>query len=411
MASLPSVPASALCVRVGAAPNGHNVAGAVRIQREWRRMGGSGGDRSTSRLLWAACRPVLRPEAVAATIEDGAEVPRAARVAMSQQAAPLMWRALSECGHLDLLGDTADQLRREYELRRAQAALLVPLALRTAMEPLRSAGLEPVVLKGPALAARYPQPGLRPMQDVDLLLAPRDHAAGVAALTDGGWIPWGGDARHEYDTVLCHPSLPHLPLELHHGLESWRDRAHALTAHDLWAKRRPLDCMGVATFGLPVEDELVMLATHAAKPFHHFQRIIWSVDFAVVIAAAGATIDWDAVAARARASRCETAVAVALRHARRLGASVPDEAARVPVRRWRREALAPLLDETWPLAAGNEQLAHRLRYALPDAGRDRARLTVGEVAAAGALHAPARAGRLVTKVVRRVRRRSREAGA
>ena len=247
------------------------------------------------------------------------------------------------------------------------------------------------------------------MADIDLLLAPRDHAAGLATLVRAGWEVRDDGARHEYDTVLQHPAVPHLPLELHHGLESWRDRSHALTADDLWARRTPMDCLGVPTFGLPVEDELVMLATHAAKPFHHFQRIIWSVDFAVVIGAAASVLDWGAVAARAHESRCETALAVALHHARRLGAAVPDERLTLPAHGWRRAALAPLLDEAWPLAAESGQVAHRLRYALPDARRDRARLTLGEVAARGPLHLPARATQLVTKVVRRVRAARRAA--
>jgi hypothetical protein len=161
--------------------------------------------------------------------------------------------------------------------------------------------------------------------------------------------------------------------------------------------------MGVAAFGLPVEDELVMLAAHAAKPFHHFQRIIWFVDMAVVVEDAGSALDWDALAARTRDARCTTALAVALHHARRLGAAVPDELVAMPRGRWRRAALAPVLDDTWPLIAPSEQMGHRLRYALPDASRDRALLTLGEVAALGPRHVPARATQLVTKVIRGAR--------
>jgi hypothetical protein len=373
-------------------------------------MGTSGGvpddgaRRATASLLWEACRPSLRPAVVSAIADDGADVPWAARVALSQHAGPLLWRALASIGRLDDLGAAEDDVHADYEIRRGQAALLIPLALATATEPLRRAGLEPVVLKGPSLAARYPDPWLRPMEDIDVLLPARDHAAGLEALTNAGWRTCDGEARHDYDTVLWHPSVPHLPLELHHGLESWRERAHAVSAEDLWARRKPVEYVGVPTFGLPVEDELVMLATHAAKSFHHFQRIIWSVDFAVVIEAAATTLDWGLVAERARTSRCATPLAVALAHARRLGARVPDRVVALPARGWRRAALAPVLDEAWPLGRDRDQVAHRLRYALPDATRDRARLALGEVTARGSWHALPRAGQLARKALRGLRR-------
>ena len=64
-----------------------------------------------------------------------------------------------------------------------EAVLLIPRALALAVRPLTDAGLEPVVFKGPAVAARYPKPGLRPMEDIDLLLpraAPRPRPGRVA---------------------------------------------------------------------------------------------------------------------------------------------------------------------------------------------------------------------------------------
>jgi hypothetical protein len=362
-------------------------------------------DVATARLLWAACRPAPEPESVSAAIDAGADVAWAARVAVPQHAGPLLWRALASAGQLERLEDAREPLHTDFEIRRAEAALLLPRALAAAVEPLTHSGLEPVVLKGPALAVRYPEPGLRPMDDIDLLLAPDQHEAAIGVLVRAGWRVSHGPARHPYDTVLHHSSVPHLPLELHHGIESWRDRAHALTGRGLWARRTPLACMGVAAFGLPVEDELVMLAAHAAKPFHHFQRIIWSVDMAVVVETAGNALEWEAVSDRARDARCETALAVALRHARRLGARVPDDLVALPARGWRRAALEPVLDETWPLVVVDRRAAHRLRYALPDAAGHRALLTLGELTAEGAMHVPARATQLFTKVVRGSRAR------
>jgi hypothetical protein len=359
--------------------------------------------RATARLLWSACRPAPRADEVTTAVRAGADVPRAAHVALRQYTGPLLWRALDGADLLDHLGAFRKRLRVEFEVRRGQVALLLPVGLAAAIEPLARAGLEPVVFKGPGLAIRYPEPGLRPMDDIDLLLPPDQHQAGIDALTGAGWHVWRGNARHDHDTVLHHASVPHLPVELHRGLESWRDRAHGLGARELWARRTPMDCLGVATFGLPVEDELVMLAAHAAKPFHCFHRLIWSVDLAVAIGTAGDTLDWDLVRARAHDARCATALAVGLRHAQRLGAVVPEELVALPASAWRRAGLAPVLDEGWPFLAGDERTAHRLRYALPDARRDRALLAVGEVAARGPAHIPARAVQLASNALRQVR--------
>ncbi|MGH9049194.1 MAG: nucleotidyltransferase family protein, partial [Acidimicrobiia bacterium] len=356
---------------------------------------------ATTRLLWEACRPVPRPECVCAVVDAGADVALAAHLALPQHAGPLLWRALAAADRLVALGAARSPLHTEYEVRRAQAALLLPVALATAIEPLTTAGLEPLVLKGPTVAARYPEPGLRPMDDLDLLLPTEQHDAGIAALTGAGWTVWRGDARHDYDTVLQHPLVPDFPLELHHELESRHERADRLTARDLWRRRTPRRLFGIAAFGLDVEDEIVALASHAAKPFHHFQRLIWSVDIAVVVAAAGSTIDWARVATRARAARCATAVAVMLRHARRLGAAVPADLVELSGGRLRRAALAPVLDVTWPLVSADVGLGHRLRYAVPDSRLRRARLVLGEVAAEGSRRVPRRSVRLLGQLVRR----------
>lgn len=63
---------------------------------------------------------------------------------------------------------------------------------------LRAAGVEVVALKGAALAFfHYPDPGLRPMGDLDLLLRdPRDLARATEALTGAGWRALFDTPRH-----------------------------------------------------------------------------------------------------------------------------------------------------------------------------------------------------------------------
>ena len=236
-----------------------------------------------------------------------------------------------------------------------------------AVRPLTDAYLEPVVFKGPAVAEHYPEPGLRPMDDIDLLLPVADHDRALEALCAAGWRVARPSVGH-YDTLLAHPDVPTLLLELHFGLDTGWDRVTALDPVGLWERRVPIECAGTAAFGLPVADELVALAAHAGKPFHGFTRLIWIADLAMLVrdaAARGTPVDWDAVGSAARVGRCTTVVAAALALARRSGVDVPAGSFPLPSRGWRGQTIETLLSVDWPL---NYPDLHRyaLTYALTD---------------------------------------------
>lgn len=363
---------------------------------------------ATAGLLWAAARP--DPEAIAITraLDDGADVDRAASAAIANRVAPLFWRALARAGVAERLGPVAASLEQEHELRHAQAHILLPIALDRVVRPLRDAGLEPLIFKGPSVARRYPDPGLRPMDDIDVILPPQSYRSGIDALERAGWI----DIRHtrtavqrakdDYDTVLVHGDVPQLPLELHWDVASWHERATSVRASTLWEARQRVDLFGVDTFALPPEEDLVALANHAGKPFHNFGRLIWTVDLAVIAETAPVGIDWDRVAWLARRWQCRTVLAVALRHAQRLGAGVPEQLTVLPSATYRREPIMTVLDETWPFVGYDETTAYALRHAFADSPARRAELLVGElVFGAPTRELPGRALRLLGQVTKR----------
>jgi hypothetical protein len=240
------------------------------------------------------------------------------------------------------------------------------------------------------------------MDDIDVIVPERQHRAGLEALTRAGWRAVEDRPGYHYDTYLLHPEVPHLPLELHWELSVWRDRGNSVRAKTLWKCRRPVEVAGVSAFALPVEIELAALATHAGKPYHHFRRLMWSVDIAVVVKAAGDDLDWDRVRSLARQFRCQTVLAVALRHAARLGVHVPEPLLRLPRNRLRRMALQPLLEDDWPLVDPDDGTVHRLRYALSDSRARQAELLVGEITIdATAKEVPGRALHVASLAARR----------
>ena len=145
----------------------------------------SGGDppvppavtEQTATLLWEACRRDPAPAAVGRALASGADLALALRAAAEHRIGPMLWRALGAADARDALGPERALLGGVADAFRMEAVLLIPRAVALAVRPLTDAGLEPVVFKGPALAARYPEPGLRPMEDIDLLLPRADHSA------------------------------------------------------------------------------------------------------------------------------------------------------------------------------------------------------------------------------------------
>lgn len=322
----------------------------------------------TARLLWEACRPDTDPDSVRRALDGGAAMHLAVSAAQEHRISPLLWRALDAAGALDALGADRAALKATADAFAMEALLLIPRAMELAAGPLTGAALEPVVFKGPAVAARYPRPGLRPMEDIDLLLPRADHARALAALAAAGWTVVRAAAGEQYDTVLTHPEVPSLFLELHFGLETASQRVTALDPVTLWGRRQPAVVAGTPAFVLPQDEEVVVLAAHAGKPHHGFVRLLWIADIAMIVRAAAADgnpVDWHRVRAVATTTHCVTVVGAALAMARRIGVDVPSGLFPLPARGWRGAAMRQLLAQSWPLTH-LELPGYQLNYALAD---------------------------------------------
>jgi len=330
----------------------------------------------TATLLWEACRREPRADSFRRAFAGGADIGWAVSAASEQRIGPLLWRALGAAGSLDALGPDGAALGRVANASRMEALLLLPRAVALAVRPLTDAGLEPVVFKGPAVAARYPEPGLRPMDDIDLLLPQADHRHALDALGHAGWQVARPGGRDTNATVLTHREVPSFFLEVHYALEGASQRVTALDPGTLWAMRQPLECAGTSAFGLPPAEELVVLAAHAGGPHHRFVRLVWMADLAMIVGAAathGEVVDWDRVRAVAGAARCVTVVGATLEMARRAGLDAPAGLFPLPTRGRRGDAMRRLLSVTWPLT-NLELPGWQLRYALTDARAQRVKI-------------------------------------
>lgn len=349
----------------------------------------TGARQAAADVLWAAAQ-MPGPDAVAMGRALDADPPLSfvVEAALGQRMGPLLWRAVSAADRVDDLGPFAEALRADHMVRRAQASLLIPRALEMAVDALRAVGLDPLLFKGPAVAVRYPEPGLRPMDDIDLLVPPEEADRAEAALAAAGWKLVTRPGEH-YDAAFLHPAVPHLPIELHRALSSWDEDGTRLSIQRLWQARRPATVLGVDTLVLPPEEDLIALVAHAAKPFHNFTRLIWAADLALLVQGEP-DLDWDRLLALAKTVRCRTALGMGLRLATRLGATVPERALEVPANRIARRALAPILEPSWPAAEHDVHLRDSLRYAMWEDPWRRAVMRWAHVTAVGWRNIPGR---------------------
>jgi hypothetical protein len=317
---------------------------------------------ATKTLMWEACRRDPDVAVISAACEGEVQPTILASLALSNRIGPLLWRALSLAGCTSVLGDERKRMEDMAELYRFQSLLLHPLAVAQALTPLHAAGLEPLVMKGPSVARYYPEPGLRPMDDLDLYLPDQQHNEALRVLEGAGWTVARARKRDLYDTQLRHRDVPSMPLELHYGLDGWHERSNRLDPMWLWERRVPIDCMGTPAFGLPLEEDVVYLASHAGKPFHNFDRLIWLADLAMVIG--DAPVDWDAIEAIASRHQCVTVVTAALQMATRMGLELPAGRFELPAKGWRAVPLQELCAADWPLTSIEGK--HHIRFALVD---------------------------------------------
>ncbi|HYP23171.1 MAG TPA: nucleotidyltransferase family protein, partial [Actinomycetota bacterium] len=233
-------------------------------------------------------------------------------------------------------------------------ALLEETAL--ALSLLDRAGVEAVVLKGPALVERYHRdPTLRSYGDVDLLVRPDRFGAALAAFQEAGYLL----ADRNWDFLVddlrgqVHLTTPRDEvIELHwHVVNGSRQRRTLrMSPEEMWDAVEETTLGGAPARVLAREDELAHLTLHAAM--HGCNRLVWLLDVAALMSAGD--LDWDRVAARLRRWRFGTGGGLVLSLARHwASAPVPGEVLRALVGAPTR-ALARRAVDGWDLGAAGD---------------------------------------------------------
>lgn len=258
-----------------------------------------------------------------------------------QGIAPLLARWIGR-GRDDVPDGVAERLDADYWASHFRNRTLLH-QLRRVTEAASEAGIAVMPLKGAALATRYyAAPALRPMADLDLLVQPADLPRMAPVLGGLGYtavtlppspIYEGDSPSAEYAYVAAIDDMVVLiecraePLDpaigaLHTADATMAGRLHVHSAR-MWerAARGMID--GVPCMQIGAEDLLLHVAAHLTTR-HAGMRLLWLYDLRLIAARDRGTLDWDYIAAEARALSLEQPVHAALAAADRwLAASIP----------------------------------------------------------------------------------------
>ena len=251
------------------------------------------------------------------------ELARVAPLLAGSGAAALAWWKVRNSPLRDCAA--AEVLRRSYREQALQSALH-EREVEHVFALLRSAGVEPILLKGRAAAGLYPECGLRPPGDIDLCVRPGQYEAARASL-------WGPGRVGTVVTDLKHDG------SALKGAGGW---------NALYARARLLDLGESKIPVLGREDQLRFLCLHLLR--HSAYRPLWLCDVAAALESA-ADFDWEVALGEDELTRnwvvCVLNLACRLLGARREGLPAEARAGRAPswlvaetLRRWERPTTA-----------------------------------------------------------------------
>jgi hypothetical protein len=176
-----------------------------------------------------------------------------------------------------------EKFREAYRLSALHAVVREERTL-AAVEYLRSRCIEPVVIKGWAMARLYPEPACRPYADVDLCVSPADYEKAADAVAG---------APREAGPIDLH--RPFARRTVRSGsLRKFADELRELDDRewdDVFQRSRLIPA-GSGAVRVPCpEDHLRLLCLHYLR--HGGFRPLWLCDVAVAIETRSEPFDWD----------------------------------------------------------------------------------------------------------------------
>jgi len=318
---------------------------------------------------------------------EGREADRLTRTALAWQVGALLGYHLSAAERRgERVPAAGAPLVREYRNTQATGLLLLAEARRLLAGLTKRIG-KVCLLKGVDLLTRlYPDPGMRPMCDCDVLVRPDafDTAQRYLATLGAERLHSAGELDDRFSAwQLLLPGREAISIDLHRAL---LQPEYCPLDHDaLWARSEACELDGLPLRRLATEDALVFSCLHSAK--HGFGSLVHVVDVAEL---ARCLPDRERLVARAGSWRARTATWAGLWLAGRLlGSPLEDRLAPGPAGR---AALRLLLAGRLPAPLAAAPPRRLLRVARQVAVQDGVRARARYLGRYGLLWARARLG-------------------
>ena len=224
--------------------------------------------------------------------QDWAEL---ARLAEAEGVASLIYWAVSKgpAGILGIPADIRNWLSRRYYADAAQNALLFS-ELDKLLGAFSQAGVPVLILKGAALArAIYPDPALRPMNDLDLLVRLPDLRIAMRVVRQCGYRLM----KSTYHIVFQGGKSKSVAIELHWDLIGSSVGQTEGYIERVWERAIPLGNGDALARQMHPMDCLLYLCAHLIwqHPQEH-ARLLWYYDLYLLIQHYGQGLDWEALA-------------------------------------------------------------------------------------------------------------------
>jgi hypothetical protein len=222
--------------------------------------------------------------------------------------------------------DAADALRWHHLASALRHEGSVAPTLWQALSALAAVGLEPIVLKGAALAyTAYAEPAQRTLSDIDLLLSDDELPLASEVLDEAGFWTRDGDRLPDHHLQPRYFGDGRVGVELHGRLLPGHS-PYRLPMAALRARARSVEIAGAPARVLAPADSLLLTCVHLAYA-HRYRWFALRALADVLVLAAGRAgeLDWDLFTRTTEAAGAAGAVYWPLRLAREwVGAPVPE---------------------------------------------------------------------------------------
>jgi hypothetical protein len=279
-------------------------------------------------LLQAALIPDERALTAWAAIRSRIDIPSLDGATLALL--PILRKNLAALGEQDELLSLFKGVHR-YSWARNQMLLAPMIAVVQALE---RAGTPTMLMKGAAFVADSRlDAGMRPMNDIDVLVPYAQRREAIEVLLGEGLVPVG-EVPSWYVAEYAPRFVPS------HGFRDERDRQldlhwHVLHAscqpdadEDFWAAALPIELLGVRTRALCAADELLLVILHGLR-WNALPTYRWVVDAALLCGGGIGEVDYDRLVQQAHKRRVTVALRAGLEYLQDVTAApVPRESIR-----------------------------------------------------------------------------------